>query len=82
MASGLSCSFCRRSEQRVEKLVAGPGVYICDACVAIAARIMEDASSPPPRVPLWRRLLVRARELLGGLRHRSLVGQATGAHAG
>ena len=38
----LACSFCRRSNEEVAKLVAGPRVYICDKCVAIAARIMQD----------------------------------------
>ena len=38
----LKCSFCQKSEDEVEKLVAGPDVYICDECVAIAARIMLE----------------------------------------
>jgi ATP-dependent Clp protease ATP-binding subunit ClpX len=38
----LACSFCRKSNEEVAKLVAGPNVYICDECVAIAARIMQD----------------------------------------
>ena len=29
----LYCSFCRKDEHAVEKLIGGPGVYICDACV-------------------------------------------------
>jgi ClpX C4-type zinc finger len=29
----LACSFCGRSQLEVEKLVAGPGVYICDRCI-------------------------------------------------
>ena len=37
----LRCSFCRKDESQVSKLVAGPRVYICDACVAIASQIME-----------------------------------------
>jgi ATP-dependent protease Clp ATPase subunit len=32
----LHCSFCGRAQQQVAKLVAGPGVYICDGCVAQA----------------------------------------------
>ena len=47
----LFCSFCRRRDTQVAKLVAGPRVlfigprvYICDACVAVSARIMQDAS--------------------------------------
>jgi hypothetical protein len=42
----LACSFCRRTDADVEKLVAGAGgvcgrVYICDRCVAIAAGLMD-----------------------------------------
>ncbi len=32
----LRCSFCDRAQQQVAKLIAGPGVYICDGCVALA----------------------------------------------
>ena len=56
----LRCSFCRKKDSQVEKLVAGPRgytgarVYICDACVAITTQIMNDAPSDndPPRVQL------------------------------
>jgi ClpX C4-type zinc finger protein len=41
----LACSFCGKNEDQVEKLVAGPRVYICDRCVAIAVRLMGE---PPP----------------------------------
>ena len=37
----LACSFCGKSEIEVAKLVAGPKVYICDECVALASRIMQ-----------------------------------------
>jgi ATP-dependent Clp protease ATP-binding subunit ClpX len=43
----LRCSFCNKTEEQVAKLVAGPRVYICDECVAIATRIMQDDSSNP-----------------------------------
>ena len=46
------CSFCRKDQDHVEKLIAGPGVYICDACVAICNRILEGESTPPP-FPGW-----------------------------
>ena len=36
----LHCSFCGKDETQVSKLVAGPKVYICDACVATARQIM------------------------------------------
>ena len=32
----LHCSFCGRAQRQVAKLIAGPGVYICDGCVALA----------------------------------------------
>ena len=38
----LKCSFCQKTEDQVEKLVAGPGVYICNECVAIASRLMLE----------------------------------------
>jgi ATP-dependent Clp protease ATP-binding subunit ClpX len=43
----LACSFCRRSESEVAKLVAGPRVYICDRCVAIAVDLMKGDARPP-----------------------------------
>jgi ATP-dependent protease Clp ATPase subunit len=36
----LKCSFCQKTEDQIEKLVAGPDVYICNECVAIAVRLM------------------------------------------
>ena len=42
----LRCSFCRRTEAEVAKLVAGPHVYICDRCAREALRIMDTAQSP------------------------------------
>jgi ATP-dependent Clp protease ATP-binding subunit ClpX len=35
------CSFCGKSEDEVQKLVAGPKVYICDECVGVAVRLMQ-----------------------------------------
>ena len=40
----LACSFCGKRDFEVEKLVAGPRVYICDACVALASQIMQSSS--------------------------------------
>ena len=49
------CSFCGKPNTEVDKLVAGPGVYICDECVALAASIVDGSLSSParPRVPIW-----------------------------
>jgi ATP-dependent protease Clp ATPase subunit len=68
MARDLACSFCGKSEHQVAKLVAGPGVFICDACVAIAARIMRDADAQGGDARGWRRAVHAARSALGRLR--------------
>jgi hypothetical protein len=36
------CSFCKRSERRVGRLIAGPGVHICDSCVEFCNEILEE----------------------------------------
>lgn len=62
----LRCSFCRRNEGEVAKLVAGPRVYICDECVAVASRIMdsqETSQSPRVEPTIWRKLLERLRQI-------------------
>lgn len=38
----LSCSFCGRTEDAVEKLISGPNVYICDKCVQLCANIIDE----------------------------------------
>src|SRR5262245_15170702 len=36
------CSFCGKSHAEVKKLIAGPGVYICDNCVIICKRVLDE----------------------------------------
>ncbi len=48
----LYCSFCRKSQHAVKKLIAGPAVHICDACVGLCAKIVEDTSDPDPAKPI------------------------------
>ena len=60
----LHCSFCGKDETQVSKLVAGPKVYICDACVVVARHIMDNSKdsrglTPEVSLPWWRRLLAR-----------------------
>ena len=38
----LKCSFCGKTQDQVTRLIAGPGVYICDQCVELCSEIMED----------------------------------------
>lgn len=41
----LACSFCGRTEKQVAKLVAGPGVYICDSCVELANKVIAESKA-------------------------------------
>ena len=52
----LKCSFCGKSQDQVRKLIAGPGVYICDECIDLCNEILDEElidnqaklnSSPP-----------------------------------
>ncbi len=38
----LKCSFCGKTQEQVRKLVAGPGVYICDECIELCVEIVEE----------------------------------------
>src|ERR1700710_1736249 len=38
----LKCSFCGKSQKQVKKLIAGPGVYICDECIGLCNEIIEE----------------------------------------
>jgi ATP-dependent Clp protease ATP-binding subunit ClpX len=38
----LKCSFCGKSQKQVRKLIAGPGVYICDECIELCNEIIEE----------------------------------------
>ncbi|MBV9631627.1 MAG: hypothetical protein JO230_26265 [Xanthobacteraceae bacterium] len=43
-SKALYCTFCKRSSNEVEALVAGPGVYICDKCIALCSNTLEEQS--------------------------------------
>ena len=44
------CSFCGKGHDQVRKLVAGPGVYICDSCIQLCNEVLEEdrRKGPPP----------------------------------
>ncbi|MCA0252061.1 MAG: ATP-dependent Clp protease ATP-binding subunit ClpX [Actinobacteria bacterium] len=44
----LKCSFCGKSQKQVRKLIAGPGVYICDECIDLCNEIIEEEFSETP----------------------------------
>jgi ATP-dependent Clp protease ATP-binding subunit ClpX len=63
--SHLKCSFCGKSQEQVRKLIAGPGVYICDECVDLCNEILDEelfdssavsATAPKPETPQKRRM--------------------------
>ncbi|MGH3087983.1 MAG: ATP-dependent Clp protease ATP-binding subunit ClpX [Rubrobacteraceae bacterium] len=43
----LQCSFCGKSQRQVRKLIAGPGVYICDECIELCNEIIDEEFSGP-----------------------------------
>ena len=46
----LKCSFCGKSQKQVKKLIAGPGVYICDECIDLCNEIIEEEFSAAPEI--------------------------------
>lgn len=47
--SNLGCSFCGKSQREVKKLIAGPGVYICDECIGLCNDIILEEASKEQR---------------------------------
>ena len=48
----LKCSFCGKSQKQVKKLIAGPGVYICDECIDLCNEIIEEELNEGTEVSL------------------------------
>ena len=46
------CSFCGKPQEQVRRLVAGPGVFICDECVELCREIIEEDYSEAPHVEM------------------------------
>jgi hypothetical protein len=70
------CSFCSKEKEAVAKLIAGPGVYICDECVDLCTHILAEQAVP--KVPGWSDR--PDDELLASLvRVQALVSQVDGA---
>jgi ATP-dependent protease Clp ATPase subunit len=84
-ADALCCSFCAKSQFAVQKLVAGPGVYICNECVDLCNQILAQELAPksgrgaaaastrsqtPPTLKAWE-----------GLSDDDLLGEMVRAHA-
>ena len=56
-AAGVRCSFCAKPSSEVEKVIAGPGVYICNECVGLCGEILQAERRKPAgeaaQVPAW-----------------------------
>jgi ATP-dependent Clp protease ATP-binding subunit ClpX len=48
----LLCSFCGKSQRQVKKLIAGPGVYICDECIDLCNEIIDEELTTPAALDL------------------------------
>jgi len=48
----LKCSFCGKSQKQVKKLIAGPGVYICDECIDLCNEIIDEELTSPAQLDL------------------------------
>ena len=48
----LLCSFCGKSQRQVKKLIAGPGVYICDECIDLCNEIIDEELTTPSTLDL------------------------------
>ncbi len=82
----LTCSFCNKSQPEVAKLVAGPGVYICNECIDLCNQIISqeldrhgDQPTQPDRSTKSKRpTTIKAWE---GLSDEDLLGEMVRAHA-
>ncbi|MBT9171757.1 MAG: ATP-dependent Clp protease ATP-binding subunit ClpX [Syntrophomonadaceae bacterium] len=68
----LKCSFCGKTQEQVRKLVAGPGVYICDECIELCNEIIEEELSEELELDLVE--LPRPTEIMGTL-NQYVIGQ-------
>jgi hypothetical protein len=48
-----ACSFCLKPKTEVRRLVAGPGVFICDGCVALCAQLVDGPPAEAPQLAAW-----------------------------
>ncbi|MCB2177631.1 MAG: ATP-dependent Clp protease ATP-binding subunit ClpX [Actinomycetales bacterium] len=70
----LKCSFCGKSQKQVKKLIAGPGVYICDECIDLCNEIIEEELAEATEIGLVE--LPKPREIFDFL-EQYIVGQET-----
>lgn len=61
VATGICCSFCGKDELKIEKIIAGPGIYICNECIDACNQILGGASgsgtdAARAELPYWDQL--------------------------
>src|ERR1041384_6819937 len=71
----LKCSFCGKSQKQVKKLIAGPGVYICDECIDLCNEIIDEELTAPASFDIDN--LPKPKEIYDVL-NEYVVGQAAG----
>jgi hypothetical protein len=54
VAAGVVCSFCLKPTFDVGTMVAGPGVFICNECVALCVELIETKPAVMPELPSWK----------------------------
>ncbi len=75
----IRCSFCAKEEREVSKIIAGPGIYICDGCVTRCNDILEqDEQLDRPELPAWESMTDQ--ELLDQLPRIAAVGDQVEAN--
>jgi ribosomal protein L37AE/L43A len=81
---GIQCSFCGKNETEVQRLIAGPHVFVCDECIALCNQILahDDGASPSasaqrPRRRWWAAAWHVCRGALGQPRRKMLNRQST-----
>jgi ClpX C4-type zinc finger len=81
-AVAVRCSFCGKAHTQVEKVIAGPGVYICNECVGLCNEILEGEqqkpSAPQAQLPPWEETMTDE-QLLDLLPRVAAVGEQTEA---
>jgi len=78
----LACSFCGKTQQQVQQLIAGPACYICDGCVRLSMDLVEPAVEVPAPQPSEAALRTAMATRVCGLRPQiSLLARITAANA-
>ncbi len=76
----LKCSFCGKAQNQVIKLIAGPGVYICDQCIDLCNAIIEEEVGERPERFLDGEIEAAARSATDAVQRLRFLAQQAQAH--